>query len=236
MTIATYTVNTAPNACTQLQEMMETGSGIFQTQKFASDALSLMAELAKNAGRPFEHLHTAAGAFLTGALGITIPYAISSTIECGKTALSLANRNVSIAWREGLEFAQQVAVSTQMISYSALIFTQKAICGVAGDVFAACDDTLDAMIEGDHLYDLNSKQVENLSDAAKVHLSESKTLHFLKLVKAVMASAVGIFGLLSLAYGFIFVSPLTLLAMATASSGLSIINRVYKDNMTYQIT
>jgi hypothetical protein len=223
---------------------MESGSGIFQTQKFASDALSLIAEIARTAGRPFEKWNTASEIFLNGALGVTIPYAISSTIDCGKKAVSLANRGVSLAWREGLEFGQQIAVSVQMTSYSVHLFTQKSICGAAGakfcgtlgDIFGSIDDSLDAVMAGEHLYDLSSKQVENLSDAAKVYLSESKKLHFMKLVKAVMATAVGVFGLLGLAFGSTLVSPLVLLAMATASSGLAIINRTYKDNMTYKIT
>ncbi len=244
MTIATYTLNTPPNACSQIQEIMESGSGIFQTQKFASDALSFIAELGQTVGRPFEKWNAASDIFLNGALGVTIPYAISSTIDCGKTAVSLANRGVSLAWREVLEFGQQVAVSVQMTSYSVHLFTQKSICGVAGakfcgtlgDIFGAMDDGIDAVLAGERLYDLNSRQVENLSGEAKVYLEESKRLHCLKLVKAVIATVVGIFGLLGLAFGSTLVSPLALLAMATASSGLAIINRVYKDNMTYKIT
>jgi hypothetical protein len=243
MTTVAYTINTPPNACSQLQEIMDSGSGIFQTQKFAGDVLDLIAKSARIIGHPFEQWEAASGIFHNGALGITIPYAISSTIDCGKTAVSLVNRGVCLTWREGAEFVQQIAVSVQMLSYSAYLFTQKSICGVAGakfcgvvgDVFGAMDDGLDAILAGEHLYDLNSKQVEHLSDAAKVYLGESKKLHFLKLVKAVIATAVGVFELLALALGGALLSPVALLAMATMSSGLAIINRVYKDNMTYKI-
>ncbi len=244
MTTATYTINTPPDACSQLQGIMESGSGIFQTQKFASDACSLIAEIAQRAGQPFEKWNAASEIFLNGALGITIPYAVSSTIDFGKTALSLVNRGVSLGWREGLEFGQKAAVSAQMTSYSAFLFTQKSICGMAGakfcgtlgDLFGVLDDGIDAILAGDTLYDLNSREVQHLSEAAKVYLDESKKLHLMKLAKAVMATVVGVFGLLSLAFGLTLASPLALLAMATASSALAIINRVYKDNMTYQIT
>jgi hypothetical protein len=73
------------------------------------------------------------------------------------------------------------------------------------------------------------------SSIAKVYFDEFKKLHYLKLAKAVTAFAVGIFGLLGLFYGAPVIPSILLLAMSVVSSSLSIFNRWYKQNMTYNL-
>jgi len=233
MTTAIYAKNHPLSAADQAREIFESGTGIYRTQKFASDFLSLVAEVARIGGRSFEKLQEASNVLNMGALGVIIPTAVSSTIELVQTTSDLAKKHFACSMQEGLDFVQKISVSGQMIAYSAQLFTQRFSFGVLGDVFSAVDDGVDAVLAGDQLYELSSAQEKTLPKPARVYLDESKRLHCIKLAKAVFAVVVGIFGLLSLIQGVSLLPAIALLSMSVASSALALIARVYQSNMTY---
>jgi len=230
--MTTLVINKRTTTCDQIKEMAQSDFGVFYIQKCASDWLNLTAESARMMGKPSDSLKGAAQVFLQGAVGVTIPLAISSTIELGQAASALSKRTTPLTSRERCDFLQKMATSAQMVFHSACAFTKNALCGVIGDMWGAAEDICDAVSNGEHVYSLNQKQVQNLSSDARVYLDESKKLHSMKLIKAIIAATAGILGLLSLVFGPL-VPAIALLTMITASSSLSIINRLYKMNMTY---
>lgn len=233
MAAAIYAKNQPPSAADQAREIFESGTGIYRTQKLASDFLSFVEEVARIGGRSLEKLQEASNVLNVGALGVIIPTAVSSTIELVQTTSDLAKKHFACSLQEGMDFVQKIAVSGQMLAYSAQLFTQRHSFGVLGDVFSMVDDTVDVLSAGDQLYELSSAQENALPKPARVYLDESKKLHCIKLAKAVFACAVGIFGLLSLLQGVSLLPVVVLLGLSVASSALALIARVYKSNMTY---
>lgn len=233
MAAAIYLRNQPPSAADQALEILKSDTGIYRTQKLASDFLSLVEEIGRISGRSLEKLQHASNVLSAGALGVIIPTAVSSTIELVQTTADLAKKHFACTRQEGLDFVQKISVSGQMIAYSAQMFTQRHSFGVLGDIFSLVDDTADVLQAGDQLCELSSAQEKALPKPARVYRGESKRLYCIKLAKAVFAVAVGIFGLLSLLPGTALLPAVILLGMSVASSALALIARVYQTNMTY---
>jgi hypothetical protein len=233
MATAIYAKNQPPSAAEQAKEIFESGTGIYRTQKLASDFLSFVAEIARISGRSLEKLQEASNVLNVGALGVIIPTAVSSTIELMQTTSDLAKKQFACTRQEGLDFVQKISVSGQMLAYSAQLFTQRHGFGVLGDICSMVDDTADVLQAGDQLCELSSAQEKTLPKAARVYLDESRKLHCIKLAKAVFAVAVGIFGLLSLLPEIALLPAVVLLGMSVASSALALIARIYQTNMTF---
>lgn len=232
-TQAIFRKNTPPNNWDLTKEFLGSRDGVFRAQKLASEALSLGAEAASLAGHSLPQWNHAATVFNNGALGVTIPFAVGSTIDVGQDAVKYAKRGKALSWDEGVDFVQKAAVSLEMIAYSAFLFTQRSVCALAGDLFAAVEDGLDVVIEKDYLRGLNG--LEEKSSVGKTYISEHKKYRTLKMAKAVMAVAVGILGLLGVFFGSPVVPAIAILALSVGSSALAIFNRWYKENMTYNL-
>jgi len=225
--------NTPPSNWDLTKEFLASRDGVFRTQKLASEALSLVAESASLAGHSLPQWDHAAAVFNNGALGVTIPFAVGSTIDVGQDAVMYAKRGKALSWYEGVDFVQKAAVSLEMIAYSAFLFTQRSVCSLAGDLFAAVEDGLDVVIERDSLRGFNA--LGEQPPVGKTYISEQKKYRTLKLAKAVMAVAVGVLGLLGAFLGSPVVPSIAILILSVGSSALAIFNRWYKENMTYNL-
>ncbi len=232
-TQAIFRKNTPLSNWDLAKDFLASRDGVFRTQKLAGDTFSLVAESASLAGHSLPGWNHAATVFNNGALGITIPFAVGSTIDAGQDAVKYAKRGTRLSWDEGVEFVQKAAVSLEMIAYSAFLFTQRSVCALAGDLFAAVEDGLDVVIERDYLRGLNGLEEE--SSIGKTYISEHKKHRTLKLAKAVMAVAVGVLGLLGAFMGAPVVPAVVLLTLSVVVSALAIFNRWYKENMTYNL-
>jgi hypothetical protein len=235
----TTTVSIATNQpmsfLSQTKEMMESGSGIFITQKFAAEAFGLIEQILKQLGHCGERCKEISDIFFKGAIGITIPYAVTSTIDAGQTTVDLAKKNFSCTRGVGLEWAQKISVSIQMLAYSACLFTQKAVYQFTGDFFNFVEDSLDVAIMGDRLCDVSNQKIETLPKDMQTYLHESKKLYWIKLAKAVLAATAGVLGVLGCVLGYALVPAILLLSISVTGSALEIFSRYYKMNMSYKL-
>lgn len=230
-TAAIYTPNVPMSFLTQTKEMMESGSGIFVTQKFASEVFGLLDEMRKTMGYAGERCKEVSDIFMKGATGITIPYAVTSTIDAGQTTAALAKKNFSCTRGEGLEWIQKIVVSIQMLAYSCCMFTQTG--QFVGDLFSAGEDTLDVAIHGDRLGGISNKKIEEFPKEAQIYFNESKKYYWIKLAKAVLAATAGILGIMGCMLGYALVPAILLLSISVTASALEIFSRYYKMNMTF---
>src|SRR4051812_32383107 len=97
-TQAVYQTNTPPSFAEQSKVYLETGQGIYRAQKLIGDTFSLAAEIAEQYGRSPPAWNHAATVLNTGALGVTIPFAVSKTIELGQDAVKYAKRGSALSW------------------------------------------------------------------------------------------------------------------------------------------
>lgn len=216
---------------TQIKDYFER-EGAFRAQRFASDILALGAELRAQNGKPLGKLQRFSDIFKAGAVGLTIPQAVTSTISAGQAATTLMGANLSRGVI--LDVFQKVSESICMLSSSAFLFTGSALAKVGGDVFGACADAGDVAIAADRLYSLCDVSSEKkISTQAKDAIAEEKTLFYMKLAKAVAAAAAGVFGLLGFILGAPLVPSITLLVLSVVSSAFSIAHYFYDKNRIY---
>jgi len=218
--------------CSRVQEILESSSGVYQLQKFGSDATALIAESFRRMGKSHETWQTASTVLSNGAAGIFIPSAIASTIDAGQMAAELRAKKEPITWEEKVEFFQKGMVSAQMMAYSAFLFTQKAAFQFGGDICSAFDDGSDAVLMGKKLHGITQDQRALSSVKANAVVDETRKLYCLKVARAVIAAVVGVLGL----FASTLVSPLTLLVMAVASSGLSLVARWHQMSLDRMLT
>lgn len=237
MAAVAYVRNTPPMGCgEEVVNLIKGEKGIYITQKLAHECVELIVESARLRGSSLEHWKPIAEVLKNGAAGITIPYAVSSTIEACQAMgeVSLKIENGESFFEEALACLQKIATSVQMTALSVFLFTEKAACEAVSSVFGAVDDVLDVVISGKDLKGLTERQIENLTKEAKIYVEESKNLVCIKLAKAVFSATVGVLEVLALAWGVTVAPVITILSLSVMSSALEIFDRCYEMHMTYQ--
>jgi hypothetical protein len=215
---------------------LSTANGGYQTTKWFGKVFGLGAEAAVLAGKSEKEvkpLKDVAKVFNTAAGGMIFAYWGWASTQLVEQISTVANKGVG----EG-RFVELIRVSADWVTagcHSVSSFLP-VIKSTLGDI-ASCTDLSADSIESYQAIEKLSKanillsENVNLSDQVKGDLESNTTLQWIAIAKSAVAVTAGIFAVLGLILGAVFLPPIVSLTMAFVGCTLSIAKSFYQENM-----